>query len=217
MARRKKEPEGFHREQIATAAGQLFQRNGIEQTSMDDIAKTAGYSKATLYAYFKNKEEIVSVLALESMKILSKHLVNALEANQTTRDKYNGICQELVTYQRQYPYYFSIVLDEIAIDFEHPGSLPPVERETYEVGEQIICRISEILTEGMRNGQLRDGLSVPVTAFMLWSSLSGIILMAAKKKAYIKAVWKLTTEDFLSHSFDTLYRCIEHKTENRKE
>ena len=33
----------------------LFMEKGIAATSMDDIAKAAGYSKATLYVYFENK------------------------------------------------------------------------------------------------------------------------------------------------------------------
>ena len=33
----------------------IYMEKGIAQTSMDDIAKAAGYSKATLYVYFENK------------------------------------------------------------------------------------------------------------------------------------------------------------------
>ena len=47
MGRRKKEPKSVHREKIATAASALFMEKGIAATSMDDIAKAAGYSKAT--------------------------------------------------------------------------------------------------------------------------------------------------------------------------
>lgn len=49
MARRKKEPQSVHRKNIMKAAEQLFMTKGIENTSMNDIAKDAGYSKATLY------------------------------------------------------------------------------------------------------------------------------------------------------------------------
>ena len=70
MGRRKKEPKSVHREKIATAASALFMEKGIAATSMDDIAKAAGYSKATLYVYFENKEEIVGILVLNSMKKL---------------------------------------------------------------------------------------------------------------------------------------------------
>lgn len=74
MARRKKEPKSVHREKIASAASVLFMEGGIAATSMDDIAKAAGYSKATLYVYFENKEEIVGILVLDSMKkTLSLH------------------------------------------------------------------------------------------------------------------------------------------------
>ena len=70
MGRRKKEPKSVHRENIASAASALFMEKGIAATSMDDIAKAAGYSKATLYVYFENKEEIVGILVLNSMKKL---------------------------------------------------------------------------------------------------------------------------------------------------
>ena len=57
MGRRKKEPKSVHRAAISSAAATLFSEKGVEHTSMDEIAKQAGYSKATLYVYFKNKEE----------------------------------------------------------------------------------------------------------------------------------------------------------------
>lgn len=68
MARRKKEPKSVHRENIAAAASKLFMEKGITATSMNEIAKIAGYSKATLYVYFENKEEIIGFLVLDSMK-----------------------------------------------------------------------------------------------------------------------------------------------------
>lgn len=57
MGRRKKEPKSVHREHITAAASALFTQKGITATSMDDIAKAAGYSKSTLYVYFENKAE----------------------------------------------------------------------------------------------------------------------------------------------------------------
>ena len=54
MGRRKKEPRSVHRENIVSAASALFMGKGIAATSMDDIAKAAGYSKATLDVDFEN-------------------------------------------------------------------------------------------------------------------------------------------------------------------
>ena len=44
---------------IALSAINLFCEKGIQQTSIDEIAKSAGVAKGTIYLYFKNKEEIV--------------------------------------------------------------------------------------------------------------------------------------------------------------
>lgn len=79
MARRKKEPQNVHRKNISTDAEQLFMKKDIENTLINEIAKEAGYSKATLYVYFKNKEELIGVLVLESMEKLQKYIRLALE------------------------------------------------------------------------------------------------------------------------------------------
>lgn len=44
---------------IALSAIELFCEKGIQHTSIDEIAKSAGVAKGTIYLYFKNKEEIV--------------------------------------------------------------------------------------------------------------------------------------------------------------
>ena len=71
VARRKKEPQNIHRKNISGAAEQLFMKMGIENTSMNDIAKESGYSKATLYVYFKNKEKEGFIRPPKSIKIES--------------------------------------------------------------------------------------------------------------------------------------------------
>ncbi|MDJ0788870.1 MAG: helix-turn-helix domain-containing protein [Myxococcota bacterium] len=46
------------RESILSAAHLQFARYGYRRTSMEDIAKETGVSRASLYSYFENKEEI---------------------------------------------------------------------------------------------------------------------------------------------------------------
>ena len=58
-------------------------------TSMDDIARAAGYSKAPLYVYFANKEELVGLLALESMEQLRAALADGLAEYQAA-DPFNS-------------------------------------------------------------------------------------------------------------------------------
>ena len=212
MARRKKEPRSVHREKIASAASVLFMDKGIVATSMDDIAKAAGYSKATLYVYFENKEEIVGILVLDSMKKLYNYIVSALEQQETTKEQYNFICRGLVQYQEEFPFYFKMVLDKINIDFESHDYLPE-EKETYQIGEEINEKIKEFLISGIDKGDLRGNLKIMPTIFNLWGMLSGLIQFAANKEEYIKKTMGLSKIQFLEHGFHMLYCSIADKEE----
>jgi AcrR family transcriptional regulator len=54
------------REQIVDAALQQFGERGVHGTIVDDIARSVGISRATLYQYFGSKEEIFRELVEES-------------------------------------------------------------------------------------------------------------------------------------------------------
>lgn len=205
MGRRKKEPESAHREAIAQAAEHLFFEKGMDRTTMDNVAKEAGYSKATLYVYFANKEELIHYLVLKSMKLLKEMLAEAVTGPGTTREKYNRICLALVRYEEQYPCYFSLALGTIDVEFEGRSPLP-VETETMETGEQINHVLASYIQEGIASGDFRPGLPVFPTVFLFWSSLSGLIQMASSKQAYIKKAMGISKQQFLTFGFEQLYR-----------
>lgn len=207
MARRKKEPQNVHRKNISSAAEQLFMEKGIENTSMNDIAKAAGYSKATLYVYFKNKEELIGVLVLESMQKLYDYIRLAIEKGSDTRECFMEICHALLKYQEEYPLYFKMVLENIKIDFETTDFLPE-EKETFLVGEQINGLLAAFLQGGIEKGQIRPDLQILPTIFSLWGMLSGLVQIATNKEEYIEQQMGLSKEEFLSYGFDTLYRSI---------
>lgn len=210
MGRRKKEPRSVHRENIASAASVLFMEKGIAETSMDDIAKAAGYSKATLYVYFENKEEIVGILVLGSMKKLYDYIASALAQQESTKSRYELICRGLVRYQEEFPFYFDMALSKINIDFENRDYLPE-EKETYRVGEEINEKLRDFLTAGMENGELRDDLEIMPAIFNFWGMLSGMIQLAANKEAYIEKAMGLSKGQFLDYGFSMLYRSIAAK------
>lgn len=207
MARRKKEPKSVHRQNIASAASTLFMEKGIVATSMDDIAKASGYSKATLYVYFENKEAIVSILVLDSMKKLYGYITSALTQQKTTKSRYDFICSGLVQYQEEFPFYFKMLLDKININFENHDYLPE-EKEIYQVGEEINDKIKSFLVSGIEKGDLRDDLEIMPTIFNFWGMLSGLIGLAANKEEYIKSIMDLSKIQFLEYGFSMLYRSI---------
>jgi mycofactocin system transcriptional regulator len=52
-------PPSTTREAVGRAALELFDRNGFEETTMDDIAEAVGVSRRTVFRYFTSKNDIV--------------------------------------------------------------------------------------------------------------------------------------------------------------
>ena len=84
---------------IALSAITLFCEKGIQQTSIDQIAKSAGVAKGTIYLYFKNKEEIVftiwDILTQQHEEVFYKRTNPNMSAKEKILEYYNfSECQE---------------------------------------------------------------------------------------------------------------------------
>jgi len=67
------------REAIIQAASEQFRQYGYRKTAMDDISKRMGISRASLYSYFDNKDEIFRNVSLSiherALNRAQEHLV----------------------------------------------------------------------------------------------------------------------------------------------
>ncbi len=71
-------------DEIVNAAQELFNSFGFEKTTMTDIAKRLGISKASLYYYFDDKESIIRSLAVKEQQRFVNELQKIIsEANHT--------------------------------------------------------------------------------------------------------------------------------------
>ena len=62
------------RQKLVDVARQLFAKNGLENTTMNDIAMQSGKGRRTLYTYFKSKEEIYYAVIEGELERLSDKL-----------------------------------------------------------------------------------------------------------------------------------------------
>lgn len=207
MARRKKEPQSVHRKAIALVAQDQFLQKGIEHTSMDDIAKNSGYSKATLYVYLKNKEILTSYLVLQSKQPIYDFIYKALHENNTCKERFFGICNSLYEYHKLYPLYFSLVHKTIRFD-EKCDNFLPEEKETFEVGEKINAIVYDFIDSGIKNGDFRSDLKIKPTIFTIWGMVSGLIELASNKEEYLKTIIEVDKNDFLQNGFALIFDSI---------
>lgn len=67
--------QGRKFEQVVEGARQVFLRDGFEGANVDDIAKAAGVSKATLYSYFPDKRVLfVEIASRECLRQADEHM-----------------------------------------------------------------------------------------------------------------------------------------------
>ena len=62
------------RQKLVDVARQLFAKNGMERTTMNDIAMASGKGRRTLYTYFKSKEEVYNAVIESELERLSDML-----------------------------------------------------------------------------------------------------------------------------------------------
>lgn len=146
MARRIKEEPDIHRKRIADSAEKLFRDKGIEGTSMSEVAKITSYSKATLYVYFDNKEQLVTYLVYRSMVKLNEYISDGIEKGNNSREKYLGICHGVIKYAEQYPIYFNMTTDFINIDMDKARYVK-TERDTKKFLWHLFFRFGECCLE----------------------------------------------------------------------
>lgn len=71
-AKRQRLPAAERREQVLGAAQKVFIRQGFHGTRTRDLAEEAGVNEATLFLYFKSKEDIFEAAVTEPLKALVK-------------------------------------------------------------------------------------------------------------------------------------------------
>lgn len=197
----------FHRENIVHTAEILFENKGIEKTTMDDIAKDAQYSKATLYVYFKNKDEIVDSIVLKSMRQLRDKIHESIEDSTDWINAYNSVCKTMVVFFEEDKMAFESAVGEINIDIDSDNTTQ-VAKDIFAASEEINAELTAFLIDGITRGYLKEDLPIIQTMFLLLASITGIVKMAQQKQAYMEKYLELSKETFLQDSFKMLLGSI---------
>ena len=64
VQKKKRNSKSDNKAKILKSAIRLIGENGVEGTSLSDIAKDVGISKGTLYYYYSTKSDIVLILQM---------------------------------------------------------------------------------------------------------------------------------------------------------
>lgn len=131
------------RDHIITAAENQFLRFGFRKTTMEDIAKTAGIGKATLYYYFKSKEEIFAAMLEKESRLGLQHIKQTIAPIQGPVDKLRTMVLAQVNLMKERADYYTVLRQEI-LDI-----LPLAQRTQEKFWQDGVNIMRNILQEGI--------------------------------------------------------------------
>jgi AcrR family transcriptional regulator len=136
------------RSAILNAARRVFQRWGLNKSTMEDIAREAVKGKSTLYYYFKTKEELFDAVVTEEF---TKILAKARDAaNQQTgaKNKLKRYIVASITEITDQISMYTIIREEIRRNHNF------IEKLRHQFADLEIGFVREILTIGVRTKEL---------------------------------------------------------------
>jgi len=85
------------RDQIVGAAGEHFSRYGYEKTTVSDLAKSIGFSKAYIYKFFDSKQAIGEAICDRTLSGIVATVEEAVAGASTPTGKFRRMFKVLVT------------------------------------------------------------------------------------------------------------------------
>lgn len=103
------------RQRLLDAARSLMTEQGIQRTSMEDIARAAGVSRGTLYTYAKSKDDVLLMsLAEESLNQLQS-FATFLAPNVEPKDRLEGLLVQKILFYETSPFASMLAEGDVAM------------------------------------------------------------------------------------------------------
>ena len=164
---------------ILDAARKVFAEKGFYEARLEDIAAEAGFSKASLYNYYDDKEAIFLNLAVREYESLNARLNEAIEEDQTLERNLRLMLHLMFS---TFGDHFAIILAISAFRTTHLVNLEEIYARHREYAGQFkeqFSRINELLVgliaRARKRGEVTVALGDGRCASFLGSLVRGVL------------------------------------------
>lgn len=194
---------------IIDAAERVFFKKGMQQATMDEVAKEAEFSKRTIYVYFQSKEQIYYEIMLRAFKVLNNMFERTMENNisSTSLEKLRLVSFIFIEFSKNHPNYLRVIVDYENQESDF-NSQDKVVIECYKEGEKALEILKDLLQQGVNEGSILEHINIDNTAVILWSSATGIFNNAVKKENYLRHYHNLDAYQLIEEGFEFMIRSI---------
>jgi AcrR family transcriptional regulator len=177
-------------DRILKAATKEFSEAGFAGARVDEIAKSAGVNKATLYYHIGDKQALYAQVVHHLFGNAVAQFNRNITAAQSPQDNLKAFIQTIAAMVDQHPELAAIMLRELASGGKH---FPEMVAQDLA---QILGILTEILDDGVRSGTFRK--TVPVIVHMM--ILGAIVLFKMTSPIRAKLAPLLATFDNMNTS-----------------
>jgi len=164
------EPRQQPRQEILRAAARLFQQQGYDATSMNDVAAALKLSKGGLYHHFQSKDEILFHIMSHAMDITEERVINVARRVEDPEERLRTLIR----------LHIGVVLSEedreitVMLHENHP--LPPALRRKINARKKdYVHFVENVIADAQREVQRQPNTQSPVTPRAAAFALVGMI------------------------------------------
>jgi AcrR family transcriptional regulator len=168
MARKKSaELHQERQEQIVQASAHLMQEKGFQGMTLQEVADQLECTKAALYYYVEDKQELLFRIHLQVMTMLLEAIEGILQSNQSATMKARAFIDTQVRLVASRPDLFTVYFHEKThLKPEHAEVVTQMERK-------IVHSLETLLREGMNAGNF-ERVDSTVAAFAILGASSWV-------------------------------------------
>jgi AcrR family transcriptional regulator len=193
------------RKRVLAAARELFVRHGYDGARIVDIARSAGFSKRTVYLDFPTKHEVFSAVLAPELERLRGALSRAAEGRRSGRSEMRALALAYADFALADPEIFDWVLTLEKRDFYRGRSLDgvgPQARRCHELNESMSRMADAALSRGLADGSIRSRLAVPQLNLLIWAGLAGILEVAKGRAEVLASHYRITPRQLVEELVD---------------
>jgi len=218
IATRREEEKELRRRAILDAARRTVGLHGVEGATMGRIAKEARLSRALLYFYFRDQDDLWWALCAEGLTRLHGFFREAVARADSGLDALERIGWAYVRLSREHPVEWELLAHKEVQEVTPDSDDDPTSDEHDRRDHRAMCRqigggIHELMAgqveRGVEDGSVRGDVGDPLTtALVLWGSTHGLIQIARMKELLLEEGHGIGVEAYLEHGMRMLDRSM---------
>ncbi|MEN9705834.1 MAG: hypothetical protein RLZZ393_1713 [Pseudomonadota bacterium] len=204
LAERRREEKERRRDEILDAAAAVAAESGIDAVTMDQVAQRARLSRALLYVYFHDRQDLQLGLCTRSLELLIERFAKVVGTAPTGRDRLAGMGLAYVEFARELPVYFEVLA---RFEAARRSDIEPAPEGSHlasclALGDAVHRMLTDALQAGMADGSVRTDVGdADGVATVLWGFMHGAIQLASTKQALLDRRG-LTADAMLQQALD---------------